>query len=441
MTGLRYLFMDFNAYFASVEQHDDPSLRGAPLIVTPLKSEHTGAIAASYEARRYGIRRGTPVREARELCPQIIIRQARHDRYVEMHHQLKQEVERHIPITKVYSVDEWVCRLAASESQAAPSIALAENIRVGIARNLSPALRVSIGLAATPLLAKLAAERMKPDGLTLLPPADLPDCLKEIELQDIPGIGRGVACRLKKAGITDFLSLWHLQPKHARKIWGSVEGERFWYRLHGDEVPEVKTKKSTIGHSRVLSRQHETPNAAKIVARALLMKAASRLRHYQLLAAGASLSIRMRGGVERGAHWETSRRFSPSANTFAFIRQLDTMWEEFLYILPRLRDGQGGRRLGGVTVYLHHLTSPGDMRAAQGDLFEPTEKRKKDHRQARLWTVIDHLNADMEGKMGRLGGKAGQRYVTLAAQKDLDLEYLGAKIAFSRVPDENEFLF
>ena len=75
--GLAYLFLDFNAYFASVEQHDHPELMGRPVIVTPLASEHTGAIAASYEAKAFGIKRGTKVRDARELCPDIAVMPAR----------------------------------------------------------------------------------------------------------------------------------------------------------------------------------------------------------------------------------------------------------------------------------------------------------------------------------------------------------------------------
>lgn len=77
---LGYLFLDFNAFFAAVEQLDDPALRGRPVIVMPLESEHTGAIAASYEARPYGIERGTSLKEARQLYPDLVVRAARHDR-------------------------------------------------------------------------------------------------------------------------------------------------------------------------------------------------------------------------------------------------------------------------------------------------------------------------------------------------------------------------
>ena len=83
---LRWLFLDMNSYFASVEQQENPKLRGLPIIVTPVASEGTCAIAASYEAKAFGIRTGTPVYEARRLCPGLKTVNARHDVYVEYHH-------------------------------------------------------------------------------------------------------------------------------------------------------------------------------------------------------------------------------------------------------------------------------------------------------------------------------------------------------------------
>ena len=279
-TGLRYLFIDFNAFFAAVEQHDEPALRGRPVVVAPLASEHTMAIAASYEARPFGINRGTRIGEARALCPGIAVRPARHDRYAAVHRLLMAEIERHLPLAKIYSIDEAAFHLSRSEAQGPRAIDVAHRVMAGIRENVGPALRASIGLAQTRLLAKLAAESKKPDGLTVLAPADLPHALADLPLEKIPGVGGGVAARLAKNGVDSFMKLWNLQPKHARKIWGSVQGERFWYALHGYEVDEPETKKSMIGHGRVLTKGYQTPDQARIVARALLLKAASRLRYY-----------------------------------------------------------------------------------------------------------------------------------------------------------------
>ncbi|NHK26665.1 hypothetical protein FF098_001930 [Parvularcula flava] len=450
---LAYLFMDCNAFFAGAEQHDNPALRGRPVIVIPQKSDHTSAIAASYEARPYGIKRGTMVREAKTLCPDLVVLPARHDRYVQIHKLLLAEVEKHIPVTKVYSIDEWACRLAPSEGDPAKAMALAERIRESISTNLSPALRFSAGLAQTRLLAKLAAESQKPDGLTVFAPGDLPDRLDDIDIIDIPGIGPGVDRRLQRIGVTTFRQLWNMAPKQARQVWGSVQGERFWYALHGYETHEdAEPEKRMIGHGRVLSREHETPEGAKIVTRALLLKAASRLRHYGMYASALNLSIRMRAGVDHdgeraeGDRWGSNRQFSYTQDTYRFLDVLDDMWTELLHVMPRLHDGGGGRRIGNVSLFLHGLAREGDSVISQGDLFDNAEESEKEKRRAKLWAAIDRINTDLEQKYARLG--AGERtrppsgrYVNLAAQQGLDLNYLGAKIAFSRVPEDSEFLF
>lgn len=434
--GLAYLFIDFNAYFASVEQHDHPELRGRPVIVTPVNSEHTGAIAASYEARRFGVGRMTKVRDARALCPGIAVMPARHDRYVQVHKALMAEIERHLPLEKVYSIDEAAFRLSRSERTPGPAIAMARRVKQGIADNVGPALRASIGLAPSKLLAKLAAERVKPDGLTVLELDQLPHALADMPLTDIPGVGAGVSARLERAGVTNFSSLWALQPKRARAIWGSVTGERFWYGLHGYDTYEEPTRKSMIGHSRVLSRDHEAPGEARIVARALLLKAASRLRHYGLSAGSLSLSLRLRPE----GRWSADRRFSLSQDSFGFLKALDDMWDEYL----AHRRAEGERlRIGGVTVYLHGLAKPGETVRRQLDLFADERASAADNRRARLWRAIDLMNADPTDKLRRLGGGEAPRrkHVMLASQASLDLNYLGAKIAFSRVPEEAEFLY
>ena len=108
---LRILFVDMNAYFASVEQQDNPKLRGKPIGIVPMMARSTCCLAASYEAKAYGIKTGTPVWEALQLCPSLQLVVARHDRYVEVHNQIVRAVNRCLPIHRVMSIDEMACRL------------------------------------------------------------------------------------------------------------------------------------------------------------------------------------------------------------------------------------------------------------------------------------------------------------------------------------------
>ena len=443
--GMRFLFIDFNAYFASVEQHDDPAIRGRPVIVTPLESEHSGAIAASYEAKALGISRGTSVKDARELCPGIVVRAARHDRYVVVHHELMREIENHIPIHRICSVDECVCRLNPEEAGMEAARALAMRIKRGIYTNVGATLRCSIGIASSTLLAKLASDLQKPDGLTVIDTRTLPEALADLPLQAIPGIGSGVSRRLFRADITSFTQLWNIEPKRARAIWGSVNGEKFIYSLKGHDIPELPApKKGMIGHSRVLSGAHRQPEGARIVARALLLKAASRLRYAGLYAGSMTVSIRL---YPHGAlsHDVTLR---PTQNSWRFLKELNAVWGPMCRsLLQQAQQVPGGRGRGLglhgpgraghgrdsrgrspslklVSVYLHGLQD----RPPDPDLFVAANDDARDGQEAQLWARIDRLNR-----------RYGMQRVMLASQYGMDLNYLGVKIAFSRVPDALEF--
>lgn len=416
---LRFLFIDFNSYFAAVEQHDDPAIRSRPVIVTPLASEYTGAIAASYEAKAIGISRGTTVRDARAICPGIVVRPARHERYVELHNILMDEIGRHLPIARIHSIDECACRLDPREHDPDAAVAMARQIKRAIADRIGPCLRSSIGIAPSALLAKLAAELQKPDGLTVIEARDLPDALATLPLRAIPGVGPGMSERLERAGIKDFTTLWKLPPKQARAIWGSVVGERFCYALKGFDIPDDAPRdKTMIGHSRVLSPRHQSPEQARIVARALLLKAASRLRFYGLYARRLSLSLRIRPA----GYIDYESAFPASQNSWRFLSELNPLWDHAMATLHN-SPARGGR-IALVSIDLHDLSAAGP----EPDLFVPASQGIQDRRETCLWEKIDGLNRRYKSQM-----------VTLASHRGLDLNYLGVKIAFSRVPDTAEF--
>src|ERR1017187_7457416 len=126
---LRILYVDFNSYFASVEQQLRPRLRGRPLGVLPVMTESTCCIAASYEAKAFGIKTGTMVREAKKRCPDMVFVEARPALYVQKHHELVAAVESCTPVGKVLSIDEMACPLMGSEQQRSKALALAQRIK------------------------------------------------------------------------------------------------------------------------------------------------------------------------------------------------------------------------------------------------------------------------------------------------------------------------
>ena len=236
--ALRWLYVDFNSYFASVEQQLRPELRGQPVAVVAVETDSTSAIAASYEAKAFGVKTGTGIHEAKRLCPGLVCVLARHERYVEFHHRLIEEIERHIPVTAVCSIDEVACRLMDNEISVERSTEIAQSIKSGIASNVGSHMRCSIGIAPNRYLAKVGTELQKPDGLVVLSAADLPQKLFSLQPRDLPGVGSNIEQRLQRAGIADLPSLFALSPQQTRKIWGSIWGERVWYLLRGMELPK-----------------------------------------------------------------------------------------------------------------------------------------------------------------------------------------------------------
>src|SRR6202161_3627974 len=189
---LRWLYVDFNSYFASVEQQLRAELRGKPIAVVPVETDSTCAIAASYEAKAFGVKTGTPIYEAKRLCPGLTCVLARHERYVEFHHCLIEEIERHIPVTAVCSIDEVACRLMDNEISVERSTEIARSVKSGIAKTIGSYVRCSIGIAPNRYLAKVGTELQKPDGLVELRPENLPKGLFGLKLRDLPGIGANI---------------------------------------------------------------------------------------------------------------------------------------------------------------------------------------------------------------------------------------------------------
>ncbi len=407
-----YLFVDFNAYFASVEQQDDPRLRGRPVVVAPVASEHTSAIAASYEAKARGVKTGTRIAEARRICPGLVVRVARPRLYVDYHRRLMAEIERHAPLHKVHSIDECSCRLGLAEREPQTARALAHAIKAGIARAVGPALTCSIGIAATPLLAKIASDLEKPDGLVILPTERVPERLAAWRLRDIAGIGERMERRLLAAGVATIADLWALAPKQARAIWGGVGGERFWCQLHGYDAPEPESgERHSLGHGRVLDWEWRLPERARLVARELLLAAARRLRRHGLATGSLAVSVRSRTGEGRAA--EAS--FPATQDSFALMARLDAAWADL-----RLPPGAPLKR---VAVWLTRLT-PEHERARDLFALDDSGPARREH----LWRLLDALPA-------RVGGR-----VVPASQAGVHLADLGTKIAFTRIPSENDFL-
>lgn len=399
---LSALFIDFDAYFASVEQHFQPALRGRPVGVVPVMAESSCCIAASYEAKKMGVKTGTRVAEARVICPGILIVPARPALYVKTHHKTVEIVERCIHVEGVLSIDEmwaWLPYNWRSEEKIAE---VAASIKREMLAEFSPALTCSIGVAPNRWLAKMASKMRKPNGFMIINEEDLPEVLYTQDLSDIHGVGRSMELRLHAAGVHSVKELCACTRQQLHSIWGSVEGDRLYLQLRGHTVPDRATEKRSIGHSHILPPAKRRPADAESVLHKLTQKAGARLRSYEMLACALVIDLR----YLNGERWSQEARFDASSDALFFAKLVSQLWR--LRSLPQ----QPIRKLGVTMFHLVERTN-----------FTPS-LFSSEHRNR------DALNVAMDSLQLRFGKNAMHLGCDHAA---LDNENM--RIAFTHIPD------
>ncbi len=322
-TLVRWLYLDMNSFFASVEQEMNPALRGKPVAVVPLMADTTCCIAVSYEGKAFGVKTGTKVGEAKKLCPKIILIEGSHENYIKYHHQIIESVETCIPVESVCSIDEIACRLTGSQQEVRVAKSLAEKIKQSIKSRVGSSLRCSIGVAPNRYLAKIAADMQKPDGFTVIRPCDLPSILYPLQLRDLPGVGPRMEARLNKQKIFSMEKLCSFSPKELSYIWGSVCGEEMWHLLGGEELLEKKTEKKSISHSHILPPELRNEPGALRVLKKLTTKAALRLRKEGFFASHIEIFVRFLGQET----WSAKCGLLETQDTPSFVHATLKLWE------------------------------------------------------------------------------------------------------------------
>jgi len=398
---LRWLVLDLNSFFASCEQQEKPALRGKPVIVVPTMAETTCAIAASYPAKAFGIKTGTLVHEARRLCPEVLLVPAHHKLYVEYHHRILTAIDRHIPVEEVMSIDEVACRLDSKQQNPGIAQKLALHIKRQIQSEVGECLTSSIGISANKLLAKMASNVQKPDGLTILLMEKLPGAILHLEIRAIPGIGPSMAERLRRAGVTDMATLWNTDAARLRMIWGGVAGAKMHELLHGADIAGPKTERSSISHQHVLAPEDRSIEGAAPLVRQLLVRAAQRLRDDGFYCRRLVVEVKPLGRDRES--WTDKRSFAETQDTGMLLHVLQDIWQK----VPNLKPLRVGIALTGLAAQEKH----------QPDLFDKPKN-------AKLVRAIDEVNEKF--------GKGALMYGDAAPDQT-------SKIAFQRVPKVKEF--
>ena len=207
----RILHIDMDAFYASVEKVDNPQLAGKPVIIGG--ADRGVVAAASYEARRFGVRSAMPVFQARRLCPNGIFLPVRRERYQEVSRRVMEVLDTVSPLVEQVSIDEAYIDITGTESLHGPEITLIQKIKEAI--KAQTLLTCSIGIAPNRFLAKIASETHKPDGWTIIREEDVAALLEKLPIGKIPGIGGKTEHILRELGVRTAVDAL----KFSREFW------------------------------------------------------------------------------------------------------------------------------------------------------------------------------------------------------------------------------
>ena len=413
--AIEYLYLDFDGFFASVHQQVYPALRGKPVGIVPFDgTEHTCVIACSKEAKARGCSNVMNYGDAKAKCPEIVLVPQEPDLYRRAHNTLIAEVNAVIPVEAVKSIDEITCRLQGWQ-QHNPE-ALAAKLKTRLAENVGRFITCSIGFAANRQLAKIAGKQNKPDGVTIWHPCDVPTALYGIPFEDIPGIGHRMEKRLYSFGIYNMEKLLSLPPKHMRKIWRNVTGERLWYALHGYAIKAQKPERGMFGHGRVISPEDRLRDNVKPIARMLLIKAARRMRKARYYASRLHMWVNYREMREDRGYGD-SITLPVVQDDKACLDGFDKLWLKLCaFLSPNTRIVRIGLTLGELSI--------AGQRQLDFLLNDDNERRKWE----RINQAVDHLNV-----------KYSKSLVTMGPWKPPAGGNLGGKISYTRIPRAEDF--
>jgi len=365
------MHLDMNAFFASVEQAANPELRGKPIAVIG-SSKRTIITTASYEARAFGVKTGMNTWQAKQKCPHIIFVVGDNSKYTYTSTQIFRMMQQYTPLVEVFSIDEAFLDLTGSLAIFGSAERVASLLKAEIRNTFG--ITCSIGVAPNKLLAKLASDMQKPDGLTIINPEDISRVLDRVPAHDLCGVGGKTAKQLAMFGIRTCGDLGRFPVDILRRKFGVV-GVRLSEMGRGiDDSPVIPAEDAeevkTVGHSMTLERDVE---ARKDILKYLLQLSemvGRRARRYNVWGKTVTLSIRY-------ADFDTWVGKQESLRDY--INQSEDIYKAAVHIMDSLVLLQPVRLLG---VRLSNLR----YESNQLPLFE------QDRKKTQLANAMDEIN-------------------------------------------------
>lgn len=239
----KIIHIDMDAFYASVEQRDNPAYRGKPIVVGGSPEGRGGVVAtASYEARKFGIRSAMPSKRALQLCPDVIFIRPRFEVYKEVSRHIREIFSRYTDIIEPLSLDEAFLDVTTDKQQIGSAIEIARQIKQAIVDELQ--LTASAGVSVNKFVAKIASDLNKPNGLTFIGPSSVEEFMEKLPVEKFFGVGKVTADKMKRMGLHTGADLKRLTENDLKQHFGKPGG--FYYRIvRGIDDREVQPHRET----------------------------------------------------------------------------------------------------------------------------------------------------------------------------------------------------
>jgi DNA polymerase IV len=379
------IHLDMDAFYASVEMLDNPAFRGQPVVVGGPKQRGVVS-AASYEARKFGIHSALPMAVAMRLCPQGVFLPVRMPRYKEISDQIFEIFLRFTPLVEPLSIDEAFLDVTASIRLFGPAEEIAKQIKNLVQEEIG--LTVSAGVAPSKLVAKIASDLIKPDGLTIVPEGKVQQFLDPLPIEKLWGVGKMTQKDLSLLNVKTIGDLSRLPKDLLRRRFGQ-QGLQLYFLSKGIDDREVQPERiiKSIGREETFLEDILVKEKAGKEVLILSQRVARRLRRHGK--AGRTVTLKVT--------YDNFTRITRSLTLPAATDDGGTIYRVSLGLLEKTEIGKRPIRLLGI--YVSQLTKPGE---GQLLLFDQTNEIKKTGRLNQALDAIMDKYGDQAIRPGRL---------------------------------------
>ncbi|MCW2288098.1 DNA polymerase IV [Leucobacter luti] len=371
------LHVDMDSFFVSVELLDYPELRGRP-VVAAHDTPRSVVSAASYEARRYGVRSAMPVARAKQLCPELILIPPTFEKYRRASREVMAIFHEFTPLVEPLSIDEAFLDVAGSLKLFGSPSEIARAIRARVRERTQ--LPASVGLAATKFVAKLASQRAKPDGILEIPPARTVEFLHTLPIEAMWGVGQATARTLKSRAIHTVAELAREPLPSLTRLVGAASAQRLHALANGRDARVVETTRveKSIGHEETFARDIVDSEFLERELLRLATRTGERLRDADLEARTIAIKVR----------WESFETISRSRTLHEATNSTQRIYQTARELFLGL--GAAGRPVRLIGVRAEQLAPAGSDPAG---LWSDDED----------WRAVDQAVDEVRGRFGAAG--------------------------------------